>query len=91
MEIYKADMAGLTAKEARDRRRWWHYSARAVLIFNSLTSDNAGEPPSHVEVRDGKKIVISESIEPFWPFWIRWPIQDLVKLYRATKPIRKPV
>lgn len=89
MDIYKEDMAGLTAKEARDRRRYWHYSAKVWLIFNTMTSDVAGPPPQHVEVLNGERTVISEAVSPFWPFWLNWPRSEIVKLYRATKPVRR--
>lgn len=77
IEHYRDSIRALPAREARVLRRHWHGAAKRFLHFMSFTSDPL--PPLHVD-QDGITTV------PYSAFFANRPVEELVELYRATKP-----
>lgn len=76
IDYYREDIARLPVKVAQARRRHWHEAAKRFLYFASITSDPI--PPLHTD-SDGTTTV------PFWQFWIKRDVDELIELYRVTK------
>ena len=80
LEHYHADVDHLRPTEKRVRKRHWHNAAKRYLVMLSLTADPL--PPYHVN---------SDGVEtrPIDQFFLRFPPEELIRLYRITKPRRR--
>lgn len=85
VELYRENVANMTPSEAKEWRRLWHDTAKRYLALQSITSDVVKEPQP-----DANGIITVPIDAKGIRFFLARDIDELVELYRATKP-RKAV
>ena len=82
IQIYREEVSGLPSKDAQAVRSYWHAAAKRYLNMASITSD----PIPAYQPNATTGIITMPHIGA----WLHRSVEELVEVYRATKPKRPP-